>query len=306
MAWMILITACALCAVFLCIWRQRKLKKEIYGFTEFLEEKLDAVIAGKPLEDAAGTEDSLAGRVCEKLKRVQHIWELQRAESERDRQEIKELLSDISHQTKTPVANQKLYIEILKREETDGERICFLEKLEQQTDKLDFLLHNLIKMTRLETGVIQIRKQEADLMRTVGRAVSQAVCAASEKKIRIFVEAEDSVRLLHDAKWTEEAVYNLLDNAVKYTQKGGKIRVSVIKREMFTEIRVRDNGRGIAKERQAQIFGRFYREPEVHEQEGISVGLYLARKIAELQNGYIEVESEPQKGAEFKLYLPNH
>lgn len=119
------------------------------------------------------------------------------------------------------------------------------------------------------------------------------------------MECDEDLRLNHDKKWTEEAIFNVLDNAVKYTRSGGKICVKVTRQEIFTKISVQDNGKGILPERQAEIFTRFYREPEVHEQSGVGIGLYLTRKILELQNGYIEVHSDLGKGADFCIYLPN-
>lgn len=111
--------------------------------------------------------------------------------------------------------------------------------------------------------------------------------------------------LNHDSKWTEEAIFNVLDNAVKYTAPKGCIHVKVIPQEIFTKISIQDNGKGILPERQAEIFTRFYREPEVHDIDGVGIGLYLSRRILELQNGYIEVRSEIGTGSEFCLYLPN-
>ena len=170
-------------------------------------------------------------------------------------------------------------------------------------------------MSRLETGVIQIRKEEKDLFETLAGAVAAVVPAASKKGIVLEAEGgEEDVTgenhrnrlfLPHDRKWTEEAVYNLLENAVKYTPKGGKVTLRVQKREIFTEIHVSDTGKGISLERQAQIFTRFYREPEVQNQEGLGIGLYLTRKIAELQGGYVEVSSRPGRGADFCIFLPN-
>ena len=119
------------------------------------------------------------------------------------------------------------------------------------------------------------------------------------------VSCDPDLLLNHDRKWTEEAIFNVLDNAVKYTDPKGSIEIQVIPQEIFTKISIRDNGKGILPERQAEIFTRFYREPEVHDNHGVGIGLYLTRKILELQNGYIEVRSEAGKGSEFCLYLPN-
>ena len=107
-----------------------------------------------------------------------------------------------------------------------------------------------------------------------------------------------------DPKWTEEALCNLLDNAVKYTPVGGSVTVDVRPYEMFTAVCVRDTGPGIPETEQAAIFGRFYRGPDARQAEGLGIGLYLTRQIASGQGGYIRVKSAPGQGSTFSLYLP--
>ena len=308
MDWTVMIAVCAVVLAVILAWKMWKLKRDVYEFADALDRNLDAVIRGEEPEEVQGMENSLPGKVNEKLHRVNHILEGKELEMRQNRELMKELISDISHQTKTPVANQKIYLELLKSRSLPDDEKEFVDKLEHQTDKLEFLFESMVKMSRLETGVIQIRKEEGDLMETIGRAVSAVVPAAEKKRIRLSVETDGVLRrilLAHDRKWTEEAVYNLLDNGVKYTPEGGSVSVRVVKSEIFTEIHVRDTGKGIPVERQAQIFTRFYREPEVHDQDGVGIGLYLTRKIAELQNGYVEVHSRPGQGADFCIYLPN-
>lgn len=308
MDWTVMIAVCAAILAAVLTWKMWKLKRDVYEFADALDRNLDAVIRGEEPEEIQGTEDSLLGKVNEKLHRVNHILEGKELEMRQNRELMKELISDISHQTKTPVANQKIYLELLKSRPLPDDTGGFVEKLEHQTDKLEFLFESMVKMSRLETGVIQIRKEDSDLMETIGQAVSAVVPAAEKKRIRLSVETDRASRglmLPHDRKWTEEAVYNLLDNGVKYTPEGGCITVQIRQSEIFTEIHVRDTGKGIPVERQAQIFTRFYREPEVHDQDGVGIGLYLTRKIAELQNGYVEVHSRPGQGADFCVYLPN-
>ena len=319
MAWLAVAAVCMTLAAVVLAWKYRKLKMEVYEFADQVEQNLDAVIRGEKPEMNRETEDSLLGKISEKLERADHILERRARENQEEKRQIQELISDISHQTKTPLANQKIYLEILRSK--IGNKIMSkeidtsLECLEHQTVRLEFLFDSMVKMSRLETGIIQIRKEKEDLMETVGKAVSGVVPAAEKKGIALAVETGSEVRLRgggpggllvpHDGRWTEEAVYNLLENAVKYTPKGGKVTLRVQKRELFTEIHVSDTGKGISLERQAQIFTRFYREPEVQNQEGLGIGLYLTRKIAELQGGYVEVSSRPGRGADFCIFLPN-
>ena len=118
------------------------------------------------------------------------------------------------------------------------------------------------------------------------------------------MECPEDLCVSHDSKWTEEAIFNLLDNAVKYTPEGGDIHVTVQDWEMYLEIAVTDTGRGIPESVQATIFKRFYREEAVHDVDGIGIGLYLAREIITMQGGYITVESEVGKGSTFSIFLP--
>ena len=165
-------------------------------------------------------------------------------------------------------------------------------------------MESLVKMSRLETGVLTLHMELQPFYETLVRAVAAIVPKAEKKKIMIYVDCAETLLLCHDRKWTEEAVFNLLDNAVKYTEPGGEISISAKEQEIYTKISIRDTGKGIEQSRQAEIFQRFYREPEVSQKEGIGIGLYLTRKIITVQNGYIEVHSEPGKGAEFQIYLP--
>ncbi|RHV18960.1 sensor histidine kinase, partial [Blautia sp. OM05-6] len=152
--------------------------------------------------------------------------------------------------------------------------------------------------------VIQLDKKPGRLFDTVAQAMSGIVYAAEKKEIVVSVDCPEDLTFSHDSKWTSEALFNLLDNAVKYTPAGGKITVSVIPWEMYVEIKVADTGKGISESNQAAIFRRFYREEEVHEQQGVGIGLYLAREIVTRQGGYIKVVSEPGKGSEFSIMLP--
>ncbi|MDO5784752.1 MAG: HAMP domain-containing sensor histidine kinase [Eubacteriales bacterium] len=302
---LIIIAICAAGAAAVFAWKYYALRREVYALADGLEQALDCILSEKPLTGLEQMEDTLWGKVGEKLARVARVWQQKNAETLREKQQIKELISDISHQTKTPIANMKVYLEILQSEASSDRETEFLHNIACQTEKLDFLLQSMIKMSRLETGTIQIQPQQAKLIDTLGRAVAAIVPKAEQKRLRLSVDCDAHIEVCHDPKWTEEAVFNLLDNAVKYTPPGGSIHVAVSRQELFTKISVRDTGKGIAQERQAEVFTRFYREPEVHDIEGIGIGLYLTRHIAELQGGYAEVRAAPEQGSDFRLYLPN-
>lgn len=291
-------------AVVVLLWRNYCLRKEVVQFAGKVEQALDAIVTGKEWKRQGELTDSLWDRTETQLAKAEHVFQKKQEESLREKETVKGLISDISHQTRTPLANMKLYLELLEDETLSEEGTGFLAKLCEQTEKMDFLMQSMVKMSRLETGILQIRQEKQDLSETIRRAVADVVPAAAAKEIDLFVDCPDGMMVPHDGKWTQEAVSNILDNAVKYTESGGQIHLSVERQEIFWQIAIADTGKGIAVERQAQIFTRFYREPEVHDKPGVGIGLYLARRIIELQKGYIEVRSEAGKGACFRLYLP--
>ena len=217
--------------------------------------------------------------------------------------QISALISDISHQTKTPVANLQLYAQLLSEQPLTPQGKDCAAAISTQAEKLQTLIEALVKTSRLETGILALHPQPGEISAVVKRAVAQYAPMAAEKGITLTV-GQRSGSAVFDAKWTEEAVCNLLDNAVKYTPSGGTVTVEVKNYELFSAIRVTDTGPGISEEEQARIFGRFYRAPGAWQAEGVGIGLYLTRQIAEKQGGYVKVESTPGKGSVFSLFLP--
>lgn len=290
--------------VLVLLWKNYRTKKEARLFAEKLEAALDAIVTGKEWTIEGELEDSLWGRTGTQLAKAGNVFQKKEEESVREKERVKGLISDISHQTRTPVANIKLYLELLGDEELSQSGQEFLGKIQGQMEKIDFLMQSMVKMSRIETGILQIHKEDKNLYETIRHAVASVVPEAAQKKIALYVDCEEEMFIRHDSKWTEEAIYNVLDNALKYTESGGKIHIQAERQELFVKLSISDTGKGIAPERQAEIFTRFYREPEVHDKPGVGIGLYLARNIMELQKGYIEVQSEVGRGASFRLYFP--
>ena len=216
---------------------------------------------------------------------------------------IKTLIGDISHQTKTPIANLLLYAQLLLEQDLPPESRACVSALERQAEKLQFLIDALVKTSRLETGVLAMAPKSHPIQRLLDGAASQAAPKAEARGIALTVEPVD-LTARFDPKWTSEALYNLVDNAVKYTPAGGSVTLRAIGYELFCRVDVTDTGPGIPEAEQARIFQRFYRSPASSEEEGVGIGLYLARQIAAGQGGYLKVTSRPGEGSTFSLFLP--
>ena len=221
---------------------------------------------------------------------------------QQEKDNIKKLVADISHQTKTPIANLLLYCELLQEEKLPESAADNVNALYRQTERLRFLIDSLVKLSRLENGIISLSVKQQDLRPVLETVISQYMAKADQKGLSLLLEKTEA-KAAFDAKWTAEALGNLLDNAIKYTEHGS-IHVSVKSYEMFVRIDVRDTGIGISESEQAQIFSRFYRSREVSEQQGVGIGLYLSREIISSEGGYMKVKSAPGMGSTFSVFLP--
>lgn len=281
------------------------LRRKLTEFSGRLCGLLDEMTAeGIELPEPA-EEESLFYKINHRLIRLYEIMGENRRFIAKERAELQELVSDIAHQVKTPIANLKMVNATLLEAPVPAEKQKeFLQAAGGQLDKLDFLMQAMIKTSRLETGVISLEKKEQPIYDTLAAALGGILLGAEKKQIQVHVDCEEELCVYHDRKWTSEALFNLLDNAVKYTPAGGSIRVSAENREMYLKIDIADTGKGIAEQNQGAIFKRFYREETVRDVDGIGIGLYLAREIVTLQGGYILVSSSPGHGSTFSVFLP--
>ena len=274
-------------------------------------------------------DESLLSALENTMKEFLRASTLGAARVAEERDHIKTFIADISHQTKTPMANILLYSQLLtESNDLTPEDRRAAEALEGQAGKLSFLITSLVKLSRLETGILTVDPVRENLRELMETAVRQVLPQAEAKGVSLAVEragtagfgtaaadAADTVvaadtaaavdaMAVFDMKWTGEALYNLLENAVKYTEPGGHIIVRIRMYEMFGCVEVEDTGEGIPEEDISRIFGRFYRGKNGREKEGLGIGLFLAREIVSLEGGYIKVKSEPGKGSVFSVFLP--
>lgn len=266
-----------------------------------LDAMLEAAIDGRFTEETF--DESRLSALESRLARYLTASTLSARKVQEQKDQISALISDISHQTKTPVANLQLYAQLLAEQSLTPQGTECVQAISAQADKLQTLIEALVKTSRLENGILAVHPEPSELAPVVDRAAAQYAPRASEKGITLTVTPIEG-NAVFDPKWTEEALCNLLDNGVKYTPPGGVVTVAVKNYELFSAIRVNDTGPGIPETEQAKIFGRFYRGAGNYREEGVGIGLYLTRKIAEKQGGYVKVESMPGKGSTFSLFLP--
>lgn len=281
------------------------LHRKLVLFSDSLCQTMDDMMEEAAAPLAMYEDETLFCKINHRLARLYEVMRENRESIAKERADLQELISDISHQVKTPLANlQMVNATLLEQPMPEEMRREFLQASSGQLEKLDFLMRAMIKTSRLETGVISLDKKMQPLYDTLAAALGGILLNAEKKNIHVRVDCPLDVVLSHDRKWTGEALFNILDNAVKYTPADGKIQVTVQRWEFYTKIDISDSGKGIAENRQGMIFKRFYREEEVHEIDGIGIGLYLAREIVTMQGGYIKVVSAVGHGSTFSVFLP--
>lgn len=250
--------------------------------------------------------ENLISKTIMELEKMEDIAWNRLLESEQEKDKLKQTISEISHQLKTPLSNIRMYHDMISEPDiTDDEKKGFMEIIRRQLEKLEFLIDSLIKSSRLESEMIKLNMENRSIFHTLEIAVGGIAQKADRKNIDISIDCQTSAAVLHDEKWTAEAIENILDNAVKYTEAHGNIRIKVVTGEMYVEIKIQDTGKGISPENYNNIFRRFYRENPASSGDGLGLGLYIARNIITLQGGYIVVCSVVGEGSAFSVFLPN-
>ena len=264
---------------------------------------IEALVEQQERQIFSEAEDTLTARLQHQLLKLRNILTAQNQMLAQEKEQIKTLISDISHQIKTPVAAANTFAELLGDGELSAEeRTEYITTLQMSLGKLTFLTNSLIKMSRLESGIISLKPEKNSLNEIVLQAVKTVYAKANEKGILITFECDQAFEVVLDFNWTAEAISNVIDNAVKYTPQGGFVRLQITEYPSFLRLDISDSGVGIPEEEQAKIFGRFYRGKQSVGTDGVGIGLYLTREIINKQNGYIKVSSD-EKGSTFSLFL---
>ena len=294
--------------------RQRKLRMEELEKAAAMTED---ILAGRKLRTTAPGDELLLARIENQLVRIQEMLDGRRKEAEKSRDEIQKLISEIAHQMRTPLTNIESYTgflkdmaEITEPKTREGEQesnaeisLQYVTALEESERKLHFLVDSFVKMARLEQHIIQIRKNERNLLKTIQNTFGQIQNRAEKKQIRFHITMPEQAVCIHDSNWLGEAVFNVLDNAVKYSESGGTVEVSLRQNEMYLKLQVRDYGIGIDAGEENQIFRRFYRGGRVTGQDGFGIGLYLAREIINLHGGFM-ISKRMNPGLLIEMNLP--
>ena len=219
---------------------------------------IEALVEQQERQIFSEAEDTLTARLQHQLLKLRNILTAQNQMLAQEKEQIKTLISDISHQIKTPIAAANTFAELLSDGELSAEeRTEYITTLQMSLGKLTFLTNSLIKMSRLESGIISLKPEKNSLNEIVLQAVKTVYAKAKEKGILITFECDQAFEAVLDFNWTAEAISNVIDNAVKYTPQGGFVCLQITEYPSFLRLDISDSGVGIPEEEQAKFFGRF-------------------------------------------------
>ena len=298
-AFLALAALLTLCAVFAALWRyfldqSRTLEKAIDTIQEYLAGNRDARIESD--------EEGELYRLFHEINSLAAVLNAQAENEGRSRAFLKETISDISHQLKTPLAALNIYNGLLQEEVREQpELLEFTQLSEEELDRIEGLVQKLLKMARLEAGAAVFEKVPQDMagiLRDIGKRFS---CQAEREKKKLVLSGEEGLMLSCDRGWLTEALGNLVKNAFDHTGEGAVIRISWRGFGSIVQVAVSDDGSGIHPEDLPHIFKRFYRSRFSSDVQGTGLGLPLAKAVIEAHNGTIEVDSMPGEGTTFTV-----
>ncbi len=220
---------------------------------------------------------------------------------QQDKIRLTNAMADISHQLKTPLTSMMVMTDLLRNTELDGEkRAEFINNISGQLERIDWLISSLLKVSKIDAGTVRFKREAISVQSLVKKALEPVLIPMDIREQTLAIEGDESATCSVDLNWTAEALTNILKNCVEHTPQGGKITIAFRENPLYTEIRIRDNGRGIAKEDIPNIFKRFYKGKNSSD-ESVGIGLNLAHSIITAQMGNIEVKSKEGEGTEFTI-----
>ncbi len=315
--WLLVLIILVMSFIITYYFQRKKNKIEKHGIITnliLLNEQLKQFIKGnyngvffKAASEGASDKTEEWLNIENSLKELGYYFASLKEQMNREENNTKSLITDISHQLKTPLSSLRMSHELAQESElTYEERQDFLNQEEQEIRKLEILLEELINLSRLEYHMIQITPEVLGIRKTLTEAVNQVIMKAYNNNINIQLDMERDVNVCHDPKWTVEAISNVLDNAIKYSEAGSSVSIRVNQLPNILLIEIEDEGMGIPAEELHKIFQRFYRGKKARGlvKEGAGIGLYLARRILEEQGGTIAAKRKQQNGTVFRITLP--
>ncbi|WP_371320245.1 sensor histidine kinase [Chengkuizengella axinellae] len=294
-AMLVFVSSVLLIGCFFVFTRRRY--REIENLSNYLRQ----ISAGDYSLDVRDNQEGELSILKNNIYKVTSMLSEQSSLLQQDKSQLTDAISDISHQLKTPLTSMMVMADLLSDDHLRADkRKEFIHNLRIQLERLEWLVSSLLKLSKIDAGTVQFKKDHIVVGMLVQIALEPVLIPMDIKEQTVNINGEDTVSLIGDLNWTAEAIINILKNCIEHTQEGGEISISFSENTLFTEIIIADNGKGISKEDLPYIFKRFYKGKNSNT-DSVGIGLAIAHSIISTQNGDIDVQSEKGKGTRFRI-----
>lgn len=281
------------CSLFFTSWRYREIEK-LSGY-------LRQISGGNYSLDVRDNHEGELSILKNDIYKVTIMLSEQGSLLQKDKLQLTNAISDISHQLKTPLTSMMMMADLLGDAKLPAaKRMEFTRNIRIQLERIEWLVSSLLKLSKIDAGTVLFRKDKIAVNKLIQKALDPVLIPMDIKEQTVSINGEDNVSFFGDFNWTVEAVLNILKNCVEHTPEGGAITISFSENPLFTEIVIADNGKGIPKEDLPYIFKRFYKGKNASE-ESVGIGLAMAHSIMTSQNAVILVKSKPEEGTRFRI-----
>lgn len=295
----IILAVCLIMEVLLAVWRERKQENQVFALIRYLTLVQDRL----QLPELETIKEGNLGILQSEIYKVVALLRETYSTERQQKKFLADMLSDISHQIKTPLTAISVMTDVLEQAELENEkRLEYIAKIEKQVNKITWLIRNLLTLSQLEADVLVLKQETVNVSEMLEQLQDTFEIMAEVKQVALQMEADKEITILCDRHWTTEAVSNIVKNCIEHTEEGGSVRVSVVQDNLATHIHIVDNGEGIAKEDLPHIFERFYKAVS-SSSDSIGIGLAMAKEIVQKQDGVIKVESEMGRGTKFHIKM---
>ena len=284
--------------IYILIQKRQKEKK--------IQELIDYLMKVQDYAELPGMNEITEGRMGilqSEIYKVVTILKEEYSSEHKQKKYMSDMMSDISHQFKTPLTAISLMTELLMNPEvTEEQRLEYASKIDSQVGKMTWLIKNLLTLSQLEAGVLEMKSDKISLPNMMSEIEESLEVMAETSEVELNVQTPEGLELRGDKHWLREALTNIIKNSIEHTASGGYVRVDSSDNNIFTCIKISDNGKGIAKEHLPHIFERFYKADNTSK-NSVGIGLAMAKQIINQHAGSIEVESEVNEGTTFTIKL---
>ncbi|MCR2821287.1 sensor histidine kinase [Lederbergia panacisoli] len=274
-------------------WRYREIEK--------LSSYLRQISSGNYTLDVRDNHEGELSILKSDIYKVTLMLSEQGSLLQKDKIQLTDAISDISHQLKTPLTSMMVMSDLLSDAELPKEkRTEFTRNIRVQLERIEWLVSSLLKLSKIDAGTVQFKRDKIMVPKLIQAAMQSVLIPIDIKEQNVSIKGQETVSFIGDFNWTVEAIINILKNCVEHTNEGGNISISFTENALFTELVIADNGKGIPREDLPHIFKRFYKGKNASE-ESVGIGLAMAYSIIKSQNGDISVVSEKEKGTQFRI-----